>query len=385
MTHVAHDALEARKTLTDAIDGGRSDAVLVSSDPQGPSLWTRGLKMVVYGAVAAAICATAYIGTGSAPNDLVKRLFAPNDEISFDLDEPTIHAFAEEFGPRIFSRGEMRVFVGSAKTEPSARFYTHLDPSNLVQEDNECYAIYQPALLRALGSEVRLENTMESFALAHCIMVGERPVPVTNISGQEDLGLMMTNLAAARLIEANILGEDGRETTDRSSVRDAWFSSQFSQKTRSGITNNIDGLVAYMVLVRADEAIASLAPPATLSGFRENVALIVAQGLGDVSSLVETLAWDTAEEQLGHINEALKKVYLVSPAASRLDRMDAFMANPVQATLKIEAEGVEELFKTMSVKAPLGRVRVADPFPSPDAAPPIEEAHATQIGIDPRF
>lgn len=369
MTDLTHEALEARKTLTDAIGNGASDAVLVSSEPDGPGLWTSGLKRAVFGAVSAAMVIGAAAGGQSVGQSLFDQLNGPQDEISYQMDEASIEAFADQIGPKLFSRGDLQVLVRDTDTEGTARFFTHLDPSDEFQADNECYAIYQPALRDALGSEARLENTMGSFALAHCVMAGGDPLPVSNIVGEADLDRMMMNLAAARLIEGNVLGEDGRGLSDSSSVRDAWFASQFSQET---VRNDFDGITSYLVLNRADEMLRYYGPPETVSELRDQVSSVVENGFGDMTPLVRSLPSGASAEHLARMNEALKGVYNGSPAETRLDRMDDFMRDPVGATAKIEEGGFDAYLEDLSSRASLDGVQVDDPFAAPVVTVSVE-------------
>jgi hypothetical protein len=373
MTDLTHEALEARKTLTDAIGDGASDAVLVSSEPDGPGLWTSGLKRAVFGAVAAAMVIGAAAGGQSVGQSLFDQMNGSQDEISYQMDEASIEAFADQIGPKIFGRdlfgnGQMVLHVGETGTDDDARFFTSLDPQAVgvnVDQDNECYAMYQPALRDALGSDLRLQNTMESFALGHCLMAGGEPGSVSNIIGEADLDRMMMNLAAARLIEGNVLGEDGRDLSDSSSVRDAWFASQFSQDSASGAANDFDGVAAYTVLKRADETLLVYGQPGTLSELRDQVFAVVENGFGDMTPLVRSLDTDMPAEHLVRINEALRDVYNGSPAETRLDRMDDFMRDPVAATAKIEAGGFDAYLEGLSSRASLDGVRVDDPFAAP--------------------
>ena len=370
MTDLTPEALEARQTLSDAIGNGESDAVIVSSDPDGPSLWSQGLKMAVFGLTTAAVLGAASTGAKFAAQEITDATFGPREEISFQLDEPTIQAFAEQVGPKIygmrfFSDPSMVVEIGETSTEDSSRFFTLKDPSDKFQASTECYAIYQPAMWDLLGSGVRLENTMESFALAHCMMAGEGMSIAPNISGEAELGQMMTNLAAARLIEGNVLGEDGRELSDSSSVRDAWFGSQFSQRPVAGLGDDFEGVAAYLVLKRADETLLAHGAPGTISEFRDQALSIVENGLEDVTPLVRQLDRDAPSAHLTRINVALRDVYNGSSAETRLDRMDDFMRNPIAATSIIEADGLDAYLEGMSSRASLEGVQITDPFSAP--------------------
>lgn len=401
MTDLTPEALEARNALADAVGNGESDAVLVSSDPDGPSLWTKGLKTAVFAVTTVAVLASAKAGAGYLAQEITDATFGPREEISFMLDEPTVQAFAEQVGPKIYGYGlfggpRMVVEVGETSGEDSARFFTYKDPSDEYQRETECYALYLPALRDALGSEVRLENSMESFALAHCMMAGRDTPSLPNVVGEGDLGRTMTNLAAARLIEGNVLGEDGRDLTDSSSVRDAWFASQFSQDYRVDGETQLGGLVAYMVLRRADDTLLAYDAPGTIPEFKDQVHSIVERGFKDMLPLVRSLDQGDADQQLTRINGALREVYNGASPETRLDRMDAFMRDPVAATRTIETDGLNAYLEGASSRASLDRVQVSDPFSSPvvtvsfgevQAHNPFEARPEADMGFEdgPRF
>lgn len=373
MTDLTPEALEARRTLADAIGNGESDAVIVSSEPDGPSLWTRGLKTVVYGAVATSIALGGAVGGKIAGAEISNALFDTRGEISFQLDEPSIEAFADQIGPKIFGRdlfgnGQMVLHVGETGTDDDARFFTSLDPQAVgvnVDQDNECYAMYQPALRDALGSDLRLQNTMESFALGHCLMAGGEPGSVSNIAGEEDLGRMLRNVAAARLIEGHVLGEDGRDPSDPSSVRDAWFASLFSQAPGSEGARSVEGLMSHLVLKRADEAVAAGEVPGTVLELQLQVRGIVSDAYGDLLDLTKGMLEAREGLTTSDLNGGLIAAYNGASPETRLERMDALMADPIDAARHIRAGDLDAYLEGVSSRAALDRVQVSDPFSAP--------------------
>lgn len=362
MTDLTPEALEARKTLTDAIGNGASDAVLVSSELDGPGLWTSGLKRAVFGAVSAAMVTGAVAGGQPIGQSLFEQIKGPQSEISHQVEQSSIEALADQVGPKLFSKGGIALEIGETSTEPNARFFTGLDTQDSLQEENRCYAVYQPALRDALGSEVRLENTMESFALAHCMTAGGQAGSEPNIAGEGDFGRMMTNLAAARLIEGNVLGEDGRDLSDSSSVRDAWFASQFSQETGEPTMTSVDGIAAWLVLRRADDTLDMYGQPESAAEFREQAYAAAEDGFRDFGALFPEMSSKFPGDALGQINEALKSVYNASSPETRLDRMDDFMLDPAGATESIQQQGIEAYLGGGSSATLLDKVNVINPF-----------------------
>lgn len=384
MTDLTPEALEARNALAEAVGGGESDAVLVSSDPEGPSLWTRGLKTVVYGAVAASLALGSAVGGKFVGAELSDAMFDTRGEISFQLDEPSIEAFAEQVGPKIFTRdlfgrGQTVLIVGETGTDDDARFFTALDPQAVglrVDQDNECYAMYQPALRDALGSDLRLQNTMESFALAHCLMAGGEGGSVSNIVGKAPLGDMMRNLAAARLIEGNVLGEDGRDLADPSSVRTAWFASQLSQEAEGLGGADADQLTAYLVLKRADAELAAGEAPGTVLEMQVQARRAVMGAYADQLGLTAELLEAGEGVRVSDVNAALRAVYEGSAPEARFDNMDALMSDPADAVRKIEAVGLDAYLSDLSSRPSLDRVEVTDPFGAPVMTASLAEVEA---------
>lgn len=362
---LAADAVEARRTLADAVGNGDRDAVLVSDDPEGPGLWTSGLKKLVYGTVAVSLLVGSLTGLRAGVEAGYEALTQPRDEISFQMDHPSIETFAERVGPRLFDRGALELLVLETDAEDSARFFTHLDPRDRGQPENECYAVYQPALRDVLGSEQRLENTMGVFAIAHCVMAGGDPRSVSNVVGSEELGRMMTNLAAARLIEGNLFGTDGQEVTDPVSVRDAWFGSQFSQTGAEGETARFDGIAAYLVLNRADEALRDGPPPGTVLELQAQALEVAERGMEDLRPVLLELSSDGDPDRVARVNETMRAVYTGATMETRLDALDAFMSDPEGATKAVLDRGVE-VYLGGSARSPLDDVQVENPF---EAAP----------------
>lgn len=236
--------------------------------------------------------------------------------------------------------------------------------------------MYQPALRDALGSDLRLQNTMESFALAHCLMAGGEGGSVSNIVGKAPLGDMMRNLAAARLIEGNVLGEDGRDLADPSSVRTAWFASQPSQDAEGLGGADADQLTAYLVLKRADAELAAGEAPGTVLEMQLQARRVVMNAYSDQIGLTVELVEAGEGVRLSDVSAALRAVYEGSAPEARFDNMDALMSDPAGAVRKIEAAGLEAYLSDLPSRSSLDRVEVTDPFGAPVMTASLAEVEA---------
>lgn len=364
MDELAPDALKATKTLLNAMGNGDGDAVLLSSDPNGPGLWTAGLKRAVFGAVAASMTLGATADAGTPGQSLLDLWSGPKSEAIFQLDQPSLDAFADQVGPKLFSKGGLNVELNAAPDGQNAGFVTGLDAGGV--GENRCYAVYQPSLRDALGSEVRLENSMGSFALAHCVMAGGKSGSVDNIAGQGDLGRMMENLAAARLIEGNVLGEDGRDLTDSSSVRDAWFSSQLNQDPGVVTGPSVDGMASWLVLRRAEDALLAYQQPETVRELKDQAVGAVDDAIEDFGRMLPDISAKFPGDKIGMVDAAFRQVYEASSPETRLDRLDQFMRDPAGATEQIQQKGLEAYLGGGAAGLVLDSVKVMNPFSKPD-------------------